>query len=223
MRLHRLLPLAAAGLAAVYVRKVHRFRDPVRVLNAQEHAVVSPADGVVAFVRRVVAGAVQSGPDSRPLPVNALLGEDGEDGWLLGIMIGPLDVHYTYQPVAGTVSAVTHHEPGRSVRLLNPVAQAGLLAGRPTDLLASPGLLENGRLGITLHTDAGSVTVTLVAPSGALDAMPYVKEGDRARAGYKLAFVPQGGLVALHLPASLAPLVSVGDHITGMQTVIARP
>ncbi|THF84828.1 phosphatidylserine decarboxylase [Deinococcus sp. KSM4-11] len=223
MRLRRLLPVAAAGLAAVYLRKVHRFRDPVRVLSAPAHDVVSPADGVVCFVRRVTGGAVEAGPDGRSMQVDALLGMDSADGWLLGIALGPLDVHYTYQPVSGTIMAVTHQGSDRNVRLLNPLARAGLLASRPADLLAHPGILTNERLSISMQAEAGPVTVTVIAAGRALDAMPYVKEGDRARAGYKLAFLPHGGLVVVHLPASLTPLAAVGDHVTGMQTVIARP
>lgn len=235
MRLRRLLPFAAAGLAALYVRRVHRFRDPVRVLTVPDSQVVSPADGVVCFVRRVMDGSVPTGttvqaessgqasPGSTSVPVDALLGTAAGDGWLLGIMVGPLDVHYTYQPVSGMVGPVRHHEVTANLPLLSPLASAALLAGRPATLLATRGTLENERMSVTLHADAGDVTVTVVAPGAALDAMPYLKEGDRARAGYKLAFLPEGGLVLLHLPAHLTPLVSVGEHVTGIQTVIARP
>lgn len=223
MRLRRLLPLAAAGVAAVYVRRVHRFRDPVRVLGAQEQDVVSPADGVVCCVRRVENGTVHAGPGDTPVPAQTLLGAPAQDGWLVGILLGPLDVHYTYQPVSGTVGRVHHQESVKNVPLLGPLAQAGALAGRPTDLLAGRGALENERLSVTLHGEAGDVTVALVAPGAALDAMPYVRDGDRARAGYKLAFLPEGGLALLHLPMTRTPLVSVGDHVTGMRTVIARP
>ncbi|GHF53038.1 phosphatidylserine decarboxylase [Deinococcus metalli] len=222
MRLRRLFPLVAAGLAAVYVRQVHRFRDPVRVLGAADGEVVSPADGVVAFVRRVEAGEVTAGTNGAAVPVQEVLGTAAEDGWLLGVLIGPLDVHYTYQPVSGTVTGVRRMDGRTPTPLLTLLARAALLAGRPTDVLGAPGTRNNERLSVTLGSDAGDVTVALVAPGAALDAMPYVKEGDRARAGNKLAFLPQGGLVLLHLPGHLTPLVTVGEHVTGMQTVVAR-
>ncbi|WP_309572873.1 phosphatidylserine decarboxylase, partial [Deinococcus sp.] len=205
MRLRRLLPLAAAGLAALYVRRVHRFRDPVRVLTAPDSHVVSPADGVVCFVRRVTDGSVQAGPGDTPVAMEALLGTAAGDGWLLGIMVGSLDVHYTYQPVSGKVGTVQHHTGQANSALLNPLASVGLLAGRPANVLATRAMLENERMSVTLHAETGDVTVAVVAPGASLDAMPYLKEGDRARAGYKLAFLPQGGLVLLHLPTHLTP------------------
>lgn len=220
MRLRRLLPLAALGSAVWYVRHVYRFRDPVRVSRAPAGSVISPADGVVCFVRRVTDGQVEA--DGVTVPVGTLTGNTAADGWLLGVAVGPLDVHYTYLPVSGTVGTVTYTPATAAAPLLSPLEQAALLARRPTALLDAPGLRHNERLGVTVHTDLGDVAVTMVAPGPPLDAMPYVKEGDHARAGYKLAFLPRGGLVTVSLPDSVTPLVSVGDHVTGMQTVFAR-
>lgn len=220
MRLRPLLPLAVLGSAVWYVRRVHRFRDPVRLPPAHTDAVLSPADGVVCFVRRVSNGQIGTAGSARP--VHAFAGDVATDGWLLGVVIGPLDVHYTYLPVGGTVGTIAHTPASAAAPLLPLQVQAGLLARQPTDLLDAPGMWHNERLAVTVHADMGDMTVTMVAPGPPLDAMPYVKQGDRARAGYKLAFLPRGGLVTIALPAHMTPLVSVGDHVTGMQTVFAR-
>jgi phosphatidylserine decarboxylase len=66
------------------------------------------------------------------------------------------------------------------------------------------------------------VSVTLVAGAGGLNVTPYVRRGDEARAGHKLAFLAEGGLVLLTLPAGAIPQVSVGDRVTGAETVVAR-
>ncbi len=223
MRLRRLLLPLAAGTAAWYLRSVYRFRDPVRVPPIHPGVVLSPADGVVSFVRRTEGGKVQSDALHAALKVEDLLGPGAavQDGWLMGIFVGPLDVHYVYQPVSGQVTDVQHSGSRRNVALLGPVEALSMLAGQPTDLLAGRGTLENERLSAVIEGDVGQVTVTLVAPGAGLQATSYLKPGDGASAGHKAAFLAEGGLVALHVPAELTPQVSVGERVTGVQTVIA--
>lgn len=206
-----------------YLRSVYRFRDPVRVPPPRRpDAVLSPADGVVSFVRRVEGGRVQSDALNAALRVGDLLGTAAaEDGWLLGIFVGPLDVHYVYQPVDGQVTDVRHSGSRSDVALLGPTQALSMLAGQPSDLLAGRGTLENERLSAVIQGEVGQVTVTLVAPGAGLRATSYLRPGDRASAGHKAAFLAEGGLVLAQLPADLIPQVSVGERVTGAQTVLA--
>ncbi|GGS30915.1 hypothetical protein GCM10008961_23240 [Deinococcus knuensis] len=221
-----LLPLVAAGVAAWYLRSVYRFRDPVRLPQAGPGDVLSPADGTVSFVRRVQGGQVDqvrvpellNGPDSAPDSGP----QNGPGGWLIGVFVGPLDVHYAYQPVSGTVTRVARRDaPAGNAALGGTGAALGFLAGRPADLLGTRGTLENARLSSVTATPFGNVTLTLVAPGGGLRGTTYQQEGDEARAGFKAAFMQEGGLVLLHLPAAFTPSVGVGDRVTGAQTVVA--
>lgn len=222
MRLLRLLPLVAAGLAW-YLRKVYRFRDPVRIVDAAPGVVLSPADGVVGFVRRVGNGHIRAGLNGTPLQLRDVLGVPGADGWLLGVFVGPLDVHYTYQPASGQVTAVKQRCSRANAPLLSlPGLLRVLTGGRPPELLHTRATLENERLSVRTQTECGDITVTLIGPGSGLDATASLREGAQGRAGYKLAFLPEGGLVLLHLPDALIPQVSVGDRVLGTQTVIAR-
>ena len=217
MRVRSLLPLVAAGVALWYVRSVYRFRDPVRLPQVGPGEVLSPADGTVSFVRRVQGTQVDGVNVAGLLNVPA-----AADGWLIGIFVGPLDAHYTYQPVAGAVTQVTHRAAVMNVPLLGAGAAAGALAGRVPDLLGGRGTLENERLSSVTVTPFGNVTVTLVAPGAGLRATSYQQGGDEGRAGFKAAFLAEGGLVLLHLPGAFTPAVGVGDRVLGAQTVAAR-
>lgn len=221
MRFRRVLPLAAAGAAAWYVRRVHRFRDPVRVPEAVD-AVLSPSDGTVCFVRRVTDALVSGDALQGPLSAEALMGVPVTDGWLLGVYVGPLDVHYTYQPAGGLITRVQHQGSRVNVPLTDAASVARLALGQPADLLGSRGTLENERLSAVTRTAHGDVTMTVVAPGAGLQATPYLREGDQGRAGYKAAFLAEGGLVLLHLPVELMPQVTVGERVLGAQTVVAR-
>lgn len=218
-RLPRLiLPLAALGAAVWYVRGVRRYRDPIRIPPQDAGAVLSPADGLVCFVRRVEDGEVRVETLAAPLNARDLTGADVREGWLVGLYVGPLDVHFAYAPVGGRAREVEHI----GSRLNVPLGGAGLLLGRPADLLGTRGAVENERHVTTLETPGGDVGVTLVAGAGGLNATTYVRPGDETRAGHKLAFLEAGGLVLLTLPGHATPQVSVGDRVTGAETVVAR-
>ncbi|MEF2278846.1 phosphatidylserine decarboxylase [Deinococcus sp. YIM 134068] len=216
-RLTRLvLPLAALG-AAVYVRGVYRYRDPIRIPPADAGAVLSPADGLVSFVRRIEGGEVRVETLDAPLNIRDLTGTAVSEGWLIGLLVGPLDAHYVYAPVGGR-AGVTHMESRRNVPLGGAATVASLL-GYPADLLGTSGVAENERHTTTLD---GGVSVTLVAGAHGLKATSYLRQGDEARAGHKLAFLEEGGLVLLTLPANATPQVSVSDRVTGAETVVGR-
>ncbi|BDP41991.1 hypothetical protein DAETH_19600 [Deinococcus aetherius] len=218
-RLSRLvLPLAALAAAVWYVRGVRRYRDPIRIPPQDAGAVLSPADGLVCFVRCIEGGEVRVETLAAPLRARDLIGADVREGWLVGLVNGPLDVHFAYAPVSGTARGSQH----LGSRLNLPVGGPGLLLGRPADLLGTRGAVENERHVTTLTTEKGDVSVTLVAGRGGLNATTYVRPGDETRAGHKLAFLEEGGLILLTLPGHAAPQVSVGDRVTGAETVVAR-
>ena len=71
------------------------FRDPDRVVDAPDAAVLSPADG-----RVMVAGA----PTGQHFPAGS---------WQqISIFLSPMDVHVNRMPIGGTVTRVEYH-PGR--------------------------------------------------------------------------------------------------------------
>ncbi|MCS7080374.1 MAG: phosphatidylserine decarboxylase [Chloracidobacterium sp.] len=78
------------GVAAAFI--AYFFRDPERVIPAEEDVVVAPADGLI----------------TRLAPVNP---EDPASPWLVSIFLSPLDVHINRAPIAGVIRE-TLHRPG---------------------------------------------------------------------------------------------------------------
>ena len=223
MRVPRRLLLlgSVAAAAALYVRGIYRYRDPVRLPAPAAGAILSPADGRMLLVRRVTEGRV----DGQGAATD-LLGwpEAPATGWLLGLYVGPLDVQYLYQPVGGEVVRAEFADGlavqgGTGGGGLGLGARARLLLGQPAEVPA----LGRPRLTFTLRAPEGTeVTVALPDTGGSAETLNFLRPGDPARAGNKAAFAEGGGLVLVALPGGATPQVSVGDHVTGAETVLAR-
>ena len=223
MRVPRRLLLlgSVAAAAALYVRGIYRYRDPVRLPAPAAGAVLSPADGRVLLVRRVTEGRVEGQGAA-----TVLLGwpEAPATGWLLGLYVGPLDVQYLYQPVGGEVVRAEFADGlavqgGTGGGGLGLGARARLLLGQPAEVPA----LGRPRLSFTLRAPEGAeVTVALPDTGGSAETLNFLRPGDPARAGNKAAYAEGGGLVLVALPEGATPQVSVGDHVTGAETVLAR-
>lgn len=213
----RLALLALAGAGVTYLRKVHRFRDPVRLHDAQSGELLCPADGVVSFVRHIDQGHAEE-LDWRIAELFKM--EVSPEGWLVGILISPLDVHYTYATAEGLVSRATHIPGGRQA--LGGKHLLKMAARQPVDLLNTPGTRENERLVYTQQTPIGALQVAAIGSRLGLQPTTYLTEGDDLQAGRKALFLPEGGLVVTYFPPSVLPQVSVGERVTGGQTVLAR-
>jgi phosphatidylserine decarboxylase len=91
--LDSIVAFVLAGLAAaVALFMAYFFRDPERVAPGEAGIVVSPADGKVMVVERVV-------PDDPASPTQ------------VSIFLSPFDVHINRSPIAGTIEEVTY-KPG---------------------------------------------------------------------------------------------------------------
>ncbi len=221
MRVPRRLLLlgSVAAAAALYVRGVYRYRDPVRLPTPAAGAILSPADGRVLLVRRVTDGQVEGQGAAA-----ALLGwpEAPATGWVLGVYVGPLDVQYLYQPVGGEVVRAEFSDALAAqggAAGLGLGARARLLLGQPAEVPA----LGRPRLTFTLRApEGGEVTVALPDQGSHAETLNFLRPGDPARAGNKAAYAEGGGMVLIALPEGATPQVGVGDHVTGAETVLAH-
>lgn len=103
--------LVAIWLVAVlYLRKVWFYRDPVRECPREDGAIISPADGQVIYIKPFRNGEVVSEKLGRPIRVEEItrLPAFGDRGWIVGIYMSPLDVHFNYSPAAARVEEMVH-------------------------------------------------------------------------------------------------------------------
>ncbi|ADV67197.1 phosphatidylserine decarboxylase [Deinococcus maricopensis] len=227
--LRLLLPAALLGAAALFVRRVWAYRDPIRITPRETDVLVSPTDGVVVYLRRIENGLIHADGLAEPLRVQELTHAPWPadpapgSGWLLGIHRGVMDAHFTYAPLEADVTGNMHLGARANLRALNLADAVQLNAmRRPVNLLGRRYALENERQ--TLFLQRGDLPVAVVdVASGASSGQTYVRAGERVRAGQKVGFRALGAHVdVLVFREDVEWLVGVGDTVVGAETPLAR-
>lgn len=122
----------------------------------------------------------------------------------VSVFMSPLNVHVCRAPAAGRVVAV-RHERGRFLAAFKDEASE-----------------QNERARITLATDRGEITFTLVAGLIARRIVVRVAEGQELRAGERVGLIRFGSRVDLDLPQEAAASVRIGDRVVAGESVLAR-
>lgn len=234
--------------ALLFLRRVWFFRDPARTPPPDPDLVISPADGKVIYIRRVQGGEVRSEKLGRSIRVAELTHDAGAgeadparvrsaggftagrmlDGWLLGIYMSPLDVHYNYAPVDGSIDRVVHSQAARNWPMVDLWEYVNLtFLRRAMDLFGHRFHLENERNTIFLTSEPPSALVRLalveIADMYVNKIDCFVSPGQRVRRGEKLSFIRRGSQVDVYFDATdVEFLVRVGDQVHGALTPIAR-
>ena len=113
--LSRTLILAACTVAVSVIYLAYRFyRDPECTLPEVEGAIVSPAEGLIIYVKRSQGGNIPvSTKHGRHCQLSELMKTPfyTSDAWVVGISMSLLDVHVNRAPIAGKV-VFQKHFPG---------------------------------------------------------------------------------------------------------------
>ncbi len=227
--LKRLLPFALIwGAALLFLQRIWFYRDPVRITPRDEDLLVSPCDGQVVYVRRVENGEIVSEKLGQKIKVSEIThaewpeGQTPGQGWLIGIYMSPLDVHFNYAPMQGRISGIVHNGAKLNLPMVDLWEYIQLTyLRRAVDLFAKRYALENERQTVFIE---GRVKVAMVeiADKFVNKISTYVKVGETLRPGQKISFIERGSQVDLFIFGEVDFLVSVGDQVYGAQTPIAR-
>lgn len=193
----------------IIILLVRFFRDPDRVVPAEEGILVSPADGEVIYVKYVEDGefpfAVKKG---RVISIDDFILEESfmKKGVQVGIAMNFLNVHVNRTPLSGTIRKI-RRIPGefRSLKHLSS-------------------LLENERVCTLIDGKDISICVVQIASRLVRRITSYFQENDVCRIGDRIGMIRFGSQVDLLIPetAGLKVLVKVGDEINAGETVVAR-
>jgi phosphatidylserine decarboxylase len=169
--------------------------------------VVSPADGRIVRIVEFSSGKplnVRKGLLGR---CRLLIGDVAKEGYLIVIMMTPLDVHYQRSPIGGEILSVSY----RKGLFLNAIAGA-------RSMLAS---VENERNEILIGSSRLRVKVVQVAGLLARRIRCFVRPKQKIHKGEELGLICLGSQVLLVIP-KLGLEVREGQKVIDGETVIAR-
>lgn len=223
------LALAVAGFLW-FTRKVWFYRDPDHSRTPQdEDAVRSPVYGRVAYIRRVADGVVVSEKKGEGIPITDITKEDwpskSGSGWLIGIAMTALDVHYQYAPLPGKMGRITHYDHGRNLPMFDLWEYVRITwLRRAVQLFGKRYVFENERQTMWVHGQKADVGLVLIADKFVSKITTYVATDSGVPAGGKLSFIARGSqvdVVVCDCP-DLQVLVKEGDAVSGPASVLAR-
>jgi phosphatidylserine decarboxylase len=225
--------LALLFLAALwFLRTVWFHRDPDHSDTPQnDRAIRSPVYGRVAYIRRVTDASVESEKIGERIPVRDITHEDWPpdcpdgSGWLIGIAMTALDVHFQYAPVAGTVTSIRHFPTGRNLAMFDFWEYVRITYfRRAVQLFARRYTFDNERQTMWIAGKQAKVGLVLIADKFVDKITTFVQIGQSVPAGGKLSFIGRGSQVDVvicgHLDLTL--LVKEGDPVYGPKTLLAR-
>ncbi|MGB9662629.1 MAG: phosphatidylserine decarboxylase [Moorellaceae bacterium] len=218
--------LVLVGGVMVYLRKVWFYRDPLRIPPQGQGLIVAPADGKVVYIKPFKNGEVFVEKLGQVIPVTEITKTPlwGDSGWIVGIYMSPLDVHFNYAPVDSLVVRMVHTPAKCNLPMVDLWEYIRLTYfRRAVDLFASRYRLVNERL--TLFLDAGAIKLALVeiADKFVNKIKCFTAAGERLQRGQKISFIERGSQVDLIIFSEEIEFeVSVGQQVYGAQTVIAR-
>lgn len=221
------------GLAYVwYTRKVWFYRDPDHGTVAQDSDVVlSPVYGVVAYIKKVKNGQVVSDKKGEDIAITDIAKTDwpsdqpGGDGWLIGIAMTALDVHYQYAPLPCQIKSIYHYQTGMNLPMFDLWEYVRITWLRQfVQLWAKRYVLENERQTFWIQGDQVKAAVILIADKFVDKITTYVHEAESAAAGAKLSFISRGSQVDVLICGcpELEVMVHEGQPVKGPLTQLAR-
>jgi phosphatidylserine decarboxylase len=171
---------------------VYFFRDPARVINGEEDALVAPADGVIDTVEEAAP------------PIE--LGMDEDAKWTrISIFLSVFNVHIQRVPFDGKITKLHYRE--------------GLFLNVSSDKYSKDNerqscvLQTKGGLEIPFVQIAGLVARRIVCN---LNLNQEVKKGD------KYGIIKFGSRVDIYLPEGVVPAVKIGQTMIAGESIIAR-
>jgi len=185
------------------------YRDPDRVPPEGENTILSPADGTIKYIKPIEKGEIpfsSKGKEKIRLsaPLTGIL--QGEQGYLIGILMTYLDVHVTRTPIKGKL-IYFKHIPGRFHSLKKEDA--------PYKNERVIEIIENNKCKIGLIQIASRLVRRIVA---------YLKEGDELALGQRIGRITFGSQVDVVLPKlqGLRIKVRVGEQVYAGFSIIAE-
>ena len=188
-------------------------RDPIRIPPEENNIIVAPADGTIAYIRKINDGevpvSIKSGKKVLLKEITKSSLDELRNGYIVGIMMSFFNVHVQRAPISGQVIDQIH------------------VPGKFFDLKVNGWrmLREAERNILTLKDSDKNITVVAIqmASNSVRRVISFVKKGDALKKGQRYGFVKFGSQVDIIIPDlnDLKFNIKKGDNVYAGESVIA--
>jgi len=209
----------------LYYKYIFFFRDPQRIIPQQKRIILSPADGVVVYIKKFKDNKIisQKLDDQIDLSQIGAANDFKNEGWIIGIYMRPMDVHFNYAPIGGQVEKIIYQKSKINWPMLDcwEYIKVNWLH-QIINFWSKKFHLENERNIILLRNKDLQLLIIEIADKFVNKIDCFVKRGQFLNPGEKIGFIRRGSQVDLVIYQKKIKLkVRVGDHVLGSQTIIA--
>ncbi len=225
--LYILIGIAVIWLGALtFLRRVWFYRDPQREPESRNGVIVAPADGRVVYIKRVDENSLYAEKLGEKIALPEITGcdYDQKNGWAIGIYMSPLDVHFNYMPLPGTVEKIHRVSAKLNFPMLDVWEYIRVVWLRKmVDMFARRYHLENERNTIFIDSNGLKMAVVLIADKFVAKIRCFVEPGQILDYSQKLGFIERGSQVDLIIFSNDVEFdVGINEQVYGGKTVIAR-
>jgi len=170
--------------------------------------------GVFVLIAAFLAYFFRDPHRNAPDDVNAILAAaDGRvtritedsDGTLISVFMSPFDVHINRSPITGTIREIIYSK------------------GRKLPATRNEASYVNERNTLVIEGNGLTIRCTQIAGIMARRIVCWPKIGDKIERGERFGLIKFSSRTDVLIPTGFEVAVSIGDHVRGGETVIARP
>lgn len=228
-----LISLVVVSLIAVlvFLRTVWFHRDPEHTVHSHPNEeILSPVYGIVAYIKKIEKGRIVAEKKEETIEINEITKDDWPNefldgsGWLIGIAMTALDVHFQYAPLSGEIVSINHKTTGRNLPMFDLWEYIRITWFRKwVQLIGKKYLLENERQTMWLQTKHAKIALVLIADKFVDKITTFVKVNEQVKQAQKLSFIGRGSQVDVVICGhhDLELKVTPGDAVKGPNTTLA--
>jgi len=184
------------------------FRDPERESPDRHDVILSPADGHVIYVKKIVRDEIPiSEKKQRTMKLSEFAKTEvlSEGAYLVGIGMSVMNVHVNRAPIAGKIELIKH-KPGKFLSLKREDA-----------------LSENERVTTIIDNDFFKIGVIQIASRLVRRIVSYVREQESVTSGQRIGMIKFGSQVDVLIPKMDFLMLNVkpGDEVKAGASILA--
>jgi phosphatidylserine decarboxylase len=215
----------------VYWRFFFFFRNPDRIIPYDSKSILSPADGFVIYCKKINPGDdIFSIKKNKHIKLDDLMFIDEKDlknqpGWLIGIFMTFLNVHYNRAPIEGHIEKIRHDFLNKfkvNKRLFK--LYFNILFFKKPLWKNCEHIISNERASFVIKNKNLSVYVTQIADSWVNKIVTF-KDNEEIKQGEIFGIVKMGSQVDIFVPdnnGSLKVVITEGQRVKAGLTELIR-